>query len=74
MRYVEKEKFKRVLDALNQTYTHPSENIPRLSILDPQLALTRIYAIQYVHGKERPRLGSEGSNFALLCHGGCRFF
>ncbi|MCJ1464635.1 hypothetical protein MMC07_003248 [Pseudocyphellaria aurata] len=40
------EKAERLLDALNQTYTHSAETVPRLSLWDPQLALTRQYAAQ----------------------------
>lgn len=40
------EKIVRLLDTLNQTYTQPAEDVPRLLLWDPQLALTRIYASQ----------------------------
>jgi hypothetical protein len=36
-------KFERLLKALNETYARPAEEVPRLSLWDPQLLLTRIY-------------------------------
>jgi hypothetical protein len=36
-------KMERLLKALNETYTLPAEDVPRLSLWDPQLLLTRIY-------------------------------
>lgn len=46
MRRIEMEKFERLLDALNQTYTQPAEAVPRILLWDPQLALTRSYMAQ----------------------------
>lgn len=51
MHHIETEKIVRLLDALNQTYTQPAEDVPRLLLWDPQLALTRIYASQKKAGK-----------------------
>lgn len=45
-RQIETEKIERLLDALNQTYTKPTEDVPRLLVWDPQLLLTRIYKSQ----------------------------
>lgn len=45
------EKIERLLDALNQTYTRPVEEVPRLLLWEPQLALARIYAAQNNAGK-----------------------
>ncbi|KAL1799689.1 hypothetical protein ACET3X_000031 [Alternaria dauci] len=36
-------KFERSLKALNETYSRPAEEVPRLLLWDPQLLLTRIY-------------------------------
>jgi hypothetical protein len=36
-------KMERLLKALNESYTLPAEDVPRLSLWDPQLLLTRIY-------------------------------
>ncbi|EMD66047.1 hypothetical protein COCSADRAFT_86951 [Bipolaris sorokiniana ND90Pr] len=36
-------KMERLLKALNETYTLPAECVPRLSLWEPQLLLTRIY-------------------------------
>ena len=46
LRHAETEKIERLLDTLNQTYTQPAEDVPRLLLWDPQLALTRIYVAQ----------------------------
>jgi hypothetical protein len=48
---VQMEKIERLLDALNQTYTRPVEEVPRLLLWEPQLALARIYAAQNNAGK-----------------------
>jgi hypothetical protein len=40
-------KFERLLKALNETYTRPAEEVPRLLLWDPQLLLTRIYMKQH---------------------------
>lgn len=42
----EMERFERLLDVLNQTYTQPAEAVPRIPLWDPQLALTRSYMDQ----------------------------
>jgi hypothetical protein len=39
-------KIERLLDILNQTYPQPPEDVPRLLLLNQQLALARIYAEQ----------------------------
>ncbi|KAI4661522.1 uncharacterized protein J4E88_010970 [Alternaria novae-zelandiae] len=39
-------KFERLLKALNETYSRPVEEVPRLLLWDPQLLLTRIYMRQ----------------------------
>ena len=48
---VQTKKIERLLDLLNQTYTQPAEDVPRLLLRDPQLALARIYAAQNKAGK-----------------------
>lgn len=45
------EKIERLLDTLNQTYSQPAEDVPRLLLWDPQLALARIYMAQNKAGK-----------------------
>ena len=45
-RLIETDKVEHLLDTLNQTYTQPAEDVPRLLLWDLQLALTRIYAGQ----------------------------
>lgn len=45
------ESIEHLLDALNQTYKKPAETVPRLLIWDPQLALTRLYAMKHKAGK-----------------------
>ncbi|KAI9782552.1 MAG: hypothetical protein M1816_001849 [Peltula sp. TS41687] len=51
VRRVEIENIERLLDRLNQTYKQPAEDVPRLLVWDPQLALARIYAAQNKVGK-----------------------
>lgn len=46
LRRVEMEKIERLLDSLNQTYTQPVQDVPRLLLGDPRLTLTRIYVAQ----------------------------
>ncbi len=46
LRGVEMEKIERLLDTLNQTYTQPVQDVPRLLLWHPQLALARIYVAQ----------------------------
>ncbi len=46
LRRVEMEKIERLLDTLKQTYMQPVQDVPRLLLGDPQLALTRIYVAQ----------------------------
>ncbi len=50
-RRVEIDKIERLLDTLNQTYTQPAEDVPRLLLWEPQLALTCIYAAENKVGK-----------------------
>lgn len=50
-------KIERLLDLLNQTYTQPAEDVPRLLLWDPQLALARIYAAQNKAGKSIESVG-----------------
>lgn len=45
------ESIEHLLDALNQTYKKPAETVPRLLIWDPQLTLTRLYAMKNKAGK-----------------------
>ncbi|KAF1832756.1 hypothetical protein BDW02DRAFT_599707 [Decorospora gaudefroyi] len=40
-------KFERLMKALNETYTRPAEQVPRLLLWDPQLLLIRIYMEQH---------------------------
>lgn len=42
----ETRQIERLLDTLNQTYTQPAKDVPRLLVWDPQLALARIYSAQ----------------------------
>ncbi|KAL8936569.1 MAG: hypothetical protein Q9211_004123 [Gyalolechia sp. 1 TL-2023] len=51
LRRVEVEKIERLLATLNQTYTQPAQDVPRLLLWDPQLALARIYVGQNKTGK-----------------------
>lgn len=51
LRRAETRKIEKLLDALNQTYTQPAQDVPRLLVWDPQLALTRIYVQQNKAGK-----------------------
>ena len=51
LRRFEMKKIERLLDALNQTYTQPVQDVPRLLLWDPQLALSRIYRAQNKAGK-----------------------
>ena len=46
LRRHETRQIERLLDTLNQTYTQPAKDVPRLLVWDPQLALTRIYSAQ----------------------------
>lgn len=46
LRRVEIKKIERLIDELNQSYTQPAEDVPRLLVWDPQLLLVRIYAAQ----------------------------
>jgi len=45
-RGVQADKVEKLLNALNATYTCPAYEVPRLLLWDPQLALTRVYAMQ----------------------------
>ncbi|KAK3063903.1 hypothetical protein LTS18_011814 [Coniosporium uncinatum] len=45
-RGVQVDKVEKLLNALNTTYTRPAYEVPRLLLWDPQLALTRVYAMQ----------------------------
>ncbi|KAF1942738.1 SET domain-containing protein [Clathrospora elynae] len=40
---IKSKKVERLLNALNDTYTRPADEVPRLLLWDPQLALTRMY-------------------------------
>ena len=48
---IELERIERLLDTLRQTYTQAAKDVPRLSLWDLQLAMTRIYASQNKVGK-----------------------
>lgn len=45
-RGIQMDKAERLLGALDRTYTRPADEVPRLLLWDPQLALTRAYAAQ----------------------------
>lgn len=45
-RHFELEKIKHLLEKLSKTYAQPAEDVPRLSLWDLQLTMTRIYASQ----------------------------
>ena len=51
LRNVQMENIEHLLNELNETYTQPAEDVPRLLLWDPQLALARIYVAQKKVGK-----------------------
>ncbi|KAI9767247.1 MAG: hypothetical protein M1840_005847 [Geoglossum simile] len=54
---VQMKKIERLLDILDRTYTQPAEDVPRLLIWAPQLALAHIYAAQDKAGKSIELVG-----------------
>lgn len=46
LRRVEIRKIERLIHALNNSYTKPAKDVPRLLLWDPQLLLVRLYAAQ----------------------------
>jgi hypothetical protein len=52
-----KTKFERLLKALNETYSRPEEEVPRLLLWDPQLLLTRVYMTEPDVGKGLESVG-----------------
>lgn len=51
LRAVQVAKIERLLDAANRTYPRPAEEVPRLLLWAPQLALARLFAAQNKVGK-----------------------
>ncbi len=51
LRRVEIKKVERLIDLLDQSYTQPAKDVPRLLLWDPQLSLVRFYVAQNMAGK-----------------------
>lgn len=51
LRRVEIKKIERLLATLNQSYSQPAKDVPRLLIWEPQMLLVRLYAAQNKTGK-----------------------
>ncbi|KAI4644684.1 uncharacterized protein J4E78_009503 [Alternaria triticimaculans] len=50
-------KIERLAEALNETYTRPAEEVPRLLLWSPYLLLTRIYMKRSIYGKALETMG-----------------